>query len=149
MTAVLGPVRATFRAVAATVVSETVALESAGWATLEALVEGALAARSEREQRQFVLFLRLIEYGTLATHRRRFSRLSPPARGAVCHALERSPALLIRRGFWGVRTLVFLGFYAQPTVQASLGYRAHPEGWSARRRSAEHPIAATERAEAT
>jgi hypothetical protein len=138
MTAVLGPVRATFRAVAATVVPETVALDPAGWATLEAAVEGALAARSERERRQLVLFLRLIEFGTLATHRGRFSRLTPALHTVVCRALERSPTLLVRRGFWGLRTLVFLGFYAQPAVQTQLGYRAHRDGWTARRRSGEH-----------
>ncbi len=33
-------------------------------------------------------------------------------------------------------TLVFLGYYTQPGVQAALGYRAHPDGWQARRRSA-------------
>ena len=133
--AVLPPVRATFRAVAATVVPEAVALDSAGWDALEQLVERALSSRSERLRSQFVLFMRLIEYLPVARHLRRFTRLDPLQRTAVLKRLEQSPVLLMRRGFWGLRTLVMMGYYAQADVQARLGYRAHPDGWSARRRS--------------
>ena len=34
------------------------------------------------------------------------------------------PLLLLRRGFWGLRTLVFLGYYARPEAAAEIGYRA-------------------------
>lgn len=137
---VLAPVRATFRAVAATVVPETVALESEGWATLEAAVERSLALRPERLRRQLVLFLRAIELLPLFTERGRFSRLAPDVRFRVLKALERAPWLIVRRGVWGLRTLVMLGYYTQPAVQSAIGYRAHPEGWGARRRSGEHPV---------
>lgn len=132
---VLQPVRATFRAVAATVVPETVALDSAGWDALERMVERALSARPERLRTQFVLFLRVIEYLPVARHLRRFSRLGPAGRLAALKRLEQSPVLLVRRGFWGLRTLVMMGYYTQPDVQVRLGYRADPEGWGARRRS--------------
>ncbi|MGQ0646446.1 MAG: gluconate 2-dehydrogenase subunit 3 family protein [Gemmatimonadaceae bacterium] len=137
---VLEPVRATFRAVAAAVVPETEALQSDEWSTLEQLVEHALAKRPERLRRQFVTLLRVIEYLPALSHRRRFSRLGPGARVAVLKKLERSPILLVRRGFWGLRTLVMMGYYAQPEIQTRLGYCAHPDGWSARRRSGEYPV---------
>jgi hypothetical protein len=133
---VLEPVRATFRAVAATVVPETHALDAQGWATLEGAVEHALAARPERMRSQLVTFLRLIEYVPIARVVGRFSRLDAERRTLVLRRLERSPVLLIRRGFWGLRTLVMLGYYTQPQVQAAIGYRAHPDGWAARRRTA-------------
>lgn len=133
---VLEPVRATFRAVAATVVPETLALDTDGWATLESAVERALAARPERVRAQLVTFLRLIEYLPIARVVGRFSRLDASRRTLVLRRLEKSPILLIRRGFWGLRTLVMLGYYTQPEVQAAIGYRAHPDGWAARRRLA-------------
>lgn len=133
---VLDPVRATFRAVAETVVPEARALDAQGWSRLEGAVEHALAARPERMRSQLVTFLRVIEYLPIARVIGRFSRLDVARREVVLRRLERSPVLLIRRGFWGLRTLVMLGFYTQPAVQAEIGYRAHPDGWAARRRIA-------------
>ncbi len=136
---VLPPIRATFRAVAATVVPETVALDDDGWATLEATVERALAARPEKLRRQLVLFVRVLEFLPIFTERGRFSRLGPEPRHRVLKRLELAPSLLVRRGFWGLRTLVLLGYYTQPAIQVRIGYRAHPDGWSARR-SADDPL---------
>jgi hypothetical protein len=130
---VLTPVRATFRAVAETVVPEVTALDADGWRDLHDVVETALAARPDAVRRQLVAFLRLIEYLPIARHLRRFSRLSPPARTEVLMRLERSRPLTFRRGLWGLRTLVMLGYYTRADVQEALGYRAHREGWSARR----------------
>jgi hypothetical protein len=136
---VLPSIRPTFRAVAATVIPETTALDASGWATLEAAVERALAARPEPMRRQLALFVRVLEYLPLFTEGGRFSRLGPMPRHRVLKSLESSRSLLVRRGVWGLRTLVLLGYYSQPEIQARIGYRAHPDGWSARRQSAEHP----------
>ncbi|MBK8247310.1 MAG: hypothetical protein IPK85_07945 [Gemmatimonadetes bacterium] len=134
---VLPQIRATFRAVAAAVVPETVALDADGWARMEAEVERALAARPERVRRQLVLFARVVEYLPLLTDRARFSRLAPTPRHRLLKALELSRFLLVRRGVWGLRTLVLLGYYSQPEIQERIGYRAHPDGWSARRAASE------------
>ncbi len=139
---VLTPVRATFRAVAETVVPETASLDADGWREMHDLVEGALWSRPESVRRQLVTFLRLVEYLPLARHFHRFSRLAPAARTEVLSRLERSGRLVLRRGMWGVRTLVFLGYYTRPAVQESLGYRAHRDGWSARRAPAGPDIVA-------
>jgi hypothetical protein len=138
---VLPQIRATFRAVAAAVVPETVALDADGWTRLEAEVERALAARPERVRRQLVLFARLLEYLPIFTSRSRFSRLEPAPRHHVLKSLELSRYLLVRRGVWGLRTLILLGYYTQPEIQSGIGYRAHVDGWSARRSSGEHPLA--------
>ncbi|MEP7384452.1 MAG: hypothetical protein ABI910_22455 [Gemmatimonadota bacterium] len=139
---ILTPVRATFRAVAETVVPEAASLDPAGWQELQTVVESALAARPDAVRRQLVTFLRLIEYLPLARHFRRFSRLPLPTRTKVLSGLETSRRLVVRRGFWGLRTLVLLGYYTRADVQDALGYRAHADGWSAHRTMEEMRAAA-------
>jgi len=141
---VLAPVRTTFRAVAETVVRESASLEPEGWRELEVAVEGALATRPEEMQRQLVTFLRVIEYLPLLKRFTRFSRLSIEGRTQILQEFESSGRLLFRRGMWGLRTLVFLGYYTRDDVQGALGYRAHADGWSARRTTAEMRAAAAE-----
>ena len=134
---VLQPVQSTFRAVAETVVVETASLRPQEWHELQDVVEEALAARPERMRRQLVLFLRVVEYLPLVRYLRRFSRLDPARRTAILTSLQNSPRLVVRRGFWGLRTLVFLAYYSRDDVQAALGYRPHANGWSARRSTGE------------
>ena len=130
--ALLGPVRGTFRAIAATVVPETASLDEHGWSRLEAIVEDALAERPARMRRQLVVFIRLIDAAAVARHRRRFASLDSDRRTAALARFQDSPVLLFRRGFWGLRTLVFMGWYAQPETAARIGYQGHIRGWPAR-----------------
>ena len=141
---VLAPVQATFRAVAETVVPEATSLSADRWRELQQVVESALASRPDAMRRQLVTLLRLIEYLPIPRHFRRFSRLAPVARVTVLRTLEWSRYSLLRRGFWGLRTLIFMGYYTRDDVQGALGYRAHVDGWSARRTTAEMRAAASE-----
>lgn len=133
----LAPVQATFRAVAETVVPEAASLGPEEWRDLCSVVERALAARPEATRRQVVAFLRLLEILPLVRLRGRFSRMPAERRREELERLERSGILRLRRGVWGIRTLVFMGYYTRPDVQAALGYRATAGGWSARRALAE------------
>lgn len=130
---VLEPVQDVFRAVATTVVPEAAALGAEEWGALESIVERALAGRPPELQKQLVKFLRVIELWPLARRASRFTRLAPRKRAAVLKGLQDSRFALIRRGFWGLRTLIFMGYYARPEAAAVLGYRASAGGWSARR----------------
>ena len=47
--------------------------------------------------------------------------------------MENAPLLLMRRGFWGIKTLVFMGYYGRDEARAEVGYRATVRGWAARR----------------
>jgi len=134
---ILLPVRATFRAVAVTVVPEASSLGPDAWTEVERVVEQSLASRPVTMQRQLVTFLRVIEYLPLLRYLRRFTRLSPEHRLQVLAGLQNSGQLLFRRGFWGLRTLIYLGYYTRDDVQSALGYRAHRDGWSARRTTGE------------
>jgi hypothetical protein len=126
-------VRDTFRAIAVTVVPEASTLDEAGWSALEALVEKTLEPRPASVKRQLLLFVRVIEHLPRLRFGHGFTALSPDERTRVLSGLESAPLLLLRRGFWGLRTLVFLGYYARPEAAAAIGYRADARGWEARR----------------
>jgi hypothetical protein len=126
---VLAPVRNEFRALAVAIVPASASLADAEWEELEAIVERALAARPAKMRRQLALFVRLLTVAPLLRHRRRFPALDPAAQARFLGAIERSPLLLLRRGFWGLRTLVYMGYYGRPAAAAAIGYRTHVRGW--------------------
>ncbi len=132
-TSALAPVRGTFRAVTETVVPEARALPPDEWQTLETIVDGALAERPARLRRQLRLLVRMIEIVPVLRYGRGFTALDLGRRTAVLRVLQDAPLLLLRRGFWGLRTLVLMGYYARPAAAAEIGYRADARGWEARR----------------
>jgi hypothetical protein len=130
---VLPPVRTVFRALATTFVPETASLDERGWSALEAVVEDALALRPPKIRRQLATLIRLLDMLPLLRHGRRFTALAAGARLAFLAAMQDAPVLLLRRGVWGLRTLVLMGYYAGPEGATAVGYRADPRGWEARR----------------
>jgi len=122
-----------FRAVATCVVPEAGRLDAAQWDEMAAIVARAIAARPRALQRQLALFFTLLEWLPLLRYGRRLSRLDAERRARVLDRLQRAPVLLLRRGFWGVRTLILLGYYGRPAAAAAIGYRADARGWEARR----------------
>ena len=122
-----------FRAVATCVVPEAARLEAAQWDEMEAIVARAIAARSRSVQRQLTVFLILLEWLPLLRYARRLSRLDSARRANFLDRLQRAPLLLLRRGLWGVRTLILMGYYGRPAAAKEIGYRADARGWEARR----------------
>jgi hypothetical protein len=131
--ALLAPVRPVFRAVATTVVPEARRLDSAGWLELEQIVERALAERPARMRRQLRFLIRIIEWLPVARYGRSFPSLDAARQALVLAALQDAPVLLLRRGFWGLRTLVFLGYYGRGAAPREIGYPADRRGGEARR----------------
>jgi hypothetical protein len=126
----------TLRAAAEAIVPESFGLDTQGWRDFDAIVERALADRPPKVQRQFGLLLRIIEMLPLLRHRRRFSSLQPAARTRLLDSLQESRLLLLRRGIWGLRTLVFMGYYGRNDAAREIGYRASAAGWAARQTGA-------------
>jgi len=122
-----------FRAIATCVVPEAARLDAAQWGEMEAIVARAVAARSRAVQRQLALFLAVLEWLPLLRYASRLSRLDPVRRATFLNRLQRAPVLLLRRGFWGLRTLVLMGYYGRSAAAAEIGYRADARGWEARR----------------
>jgi len=127
------PLRSALRALAISFVPETATATDAQWILLESRIEQALAARPAALRRQLALFLRLLDATARLRYRNRLSTLDAVRRTALLEWFAGSPVLRFRRGIWGLRTLILLGWYTQPSVIAALGYRASPAGWEARR----------------
>lgn len=125
-------VRPAFRAIARVVVPEAAGLDDAGWADLERIIEQALALRPPAMRRQLGTLIRLLDWLPLLRHGRRLRALDAVRRARVLGAVQDAPVLLLRRGFWGLRTLILMGYYARPDAAAEIGYRADPRGWDAR-----------------
>jgi len=127
-----GPVRDSFRAVAVTVVPEAVSLQPAEWEEVERIVERGLASRPSSIRRQLRLFVRILEILPLFRFGKTFRRLDPDRRTRFLLAIQDAPLLLLRRGFWGVRTLIYMGYYSRPAARDEIGYRATTAGWEGR-----------------
>lgn len=123
----------TLRALAATFIPETASADPGAWERLAATVSAALAERPAALRRQVAIFVRLLDLVARVRHGRSLAALDPATRAAFLEGFASSPVLLFRRGVWGLRTLVQMGWYTQPEVQRALGYRATAAGWDARR----------------
>lgn len=129
----LSSVRPIFRAVVSTVVPEASQLDEQGWAGLETLVEGTLRDRPPAMLRQLRLFLWAIQWLCVFRYGRDFTSLSADRRTRVLSHLQDHRIERIRCGFWGLRTLAFLGFYGRAEAMQAIGYAADPRGWEVSR----------------
>jgi hypothetical protein len=120
------------RAVVTTVVPDAATLDAAAWTEIDAIISGQLAQRPATLRRQLGALLGLVEWLPVLRYGRRFTTLDAARRARVLATLERAPALLLRRGIWGLRTLALLGYYARAAAAAEIGYRGDARGWGAR-----------------
>jgi hypothetical protein len=77
-----------------------------------------------------ILFLRILDVAAVAGYGKRLRSLEPDQARAFLRTFEKSPILILRRGLWGIRTLAYMGYYAQDSVQDEVGYAASPVGWA-------------------
>ena len=124
---------ATFHAIAEAVVPETAQLSAAEWKAFEALIDTALARRPAAMRRQLGVFIRLLNLLARFRHGHSLEQLPLAQRAQFLTRIQNSRLLLFRRGFWGIRTLVFMGYYARPECAGTVGYAAAPRGWELRR----------------
>ena len=107
-------------------------MDENAWREFHALMDAALGDRPPALQRRLQVFLRAIEWLPVLRFGRRFSSLSPAQRARFLSSLENHAVQMIRSGFWGLRTLVLLGYYGRPDAVAAIGYAADARGWEAR-----------------
>ncbi len=98
-------------------------LDAAGRRRVAAIVERAVAARPPRVRRQLSAFLHLLRWLPAARYGRPFDRLRGAQQDAVLRWFHDSPLAPFRHGFWGVKTLIFMGYYGRPEAAAEIGYR--------------------------
>lgn len=122
-------VRPIFRAVVSAVVPEADQVAEPAWGEIEALVEATLRDRPPAMLRQLELFLHAIQWLCVFRYGRRFTSLSAAERTRYLARLQDHPVELIRCGFWGVRTLAFLGYYGRSEAVRAIGYAPDARGW--------------------
>ena len=128
---VLAPLARQIQPVLATFVPATSSLSVADLAPVLARVDDRLRQEPAALQRQIRMFVRILWWLPLLTHRRTMGGLSAEQRLKLLNWLQDCPVTKLRLGVWGLRTLLFLGWYGDPAVQARLGYRPNVGGWDA------------------
>jgi hypothetical protein len=121
------------RVLAARIVPESSALDAAGWERFLAIVDDALQERKPSVRRQFGVFLGVLRWAPAIRHGGRFDRLRADRQDAVLRWFEDCPVALLRKGFWGLKAMVFMGYYGQPEIHELIGYRARFDGREALR----------------
>lgn len=89
---------------------------------LLAAIDEELRPRPRLQQLEFKLLLLAIRWMTVPFTLRRFERLSAERQDGWLRFLENAPLTLLRAGIWGLKTLVFLGYYTQDGVQRRILY---------------------------
>lgn len=116
------------RVIAARIVPETGALDEAGAARFFAIIDSALMDREPGVRRQLATFLGVLRWAPLLRYGRPLENLPPGRQDAVLRWFEDCPVSLLRKGFWGLKAMVFMGYYGQPETHAGIGYAASFDG---------------------
>ncbi|MDX2185139.1 MAG: hypothetical protein SFW08_14270 [Gemmatimonadaceae bacterium] len=122
----------TFRVAARVMSPDAAPSTEDGWLECELLIARRLADLPANRRRQMLGFVRALPALAAALTGRRFARLSAVQVLALLHRLEASPVAALRRGVWGLRTLVFAGVYGRPETAIATGWRPHDGGWEGR-----------------
>jgi hypothetical protein len=124
--------RRTFRVAAQAMSPEAAPSTEDEWVECEALIAVRLADLPANRRRQMVGFVRALPALAAALTGRTFARLPAAGALALLQRLEASPVAALRRGVWGLRTLVFAGVYGRPATAMATGWRPNDAGWEGR-----------------
>jgi len=116
------------RVLAARIVPETTELDSAGMGRFFGLIDEALLERPAAVRRQFGIYLGLLRWAPLVRFGGPFENLRADRQDAVLRWFESCPVGLLRAGFWGLKVLIFMGYYGQPETNAVVGYAPERDG---------------------
>ena len=110
------------------IVPESASMAGSPRAQMLSLIDEALAARPPAMRRQFGLFLIVLRWAPLLRYLRPLDRLDPRRQDAALRWFQDCPIQAVRSGFWGVRTLIFIGYYGRPDVGRDLAYVPAADG---------------------
>ena len=126
---ILMPLQVRLRPIAETMAPPIAQLGDAAWIDVVGRIDARLRAEPAALQRQIRLFVRILHILPIFFALTTFGGLGAERRLRFLQALQDCPIQKLRVGVWGLRTLVFLGYYTDPAVQAGLGYRPRLDGW--------------------
>ena len=117
-----------FWVLAKRIVPETVELDEDGRRRFFDIIDGALLDRPDNVRRQFSTFLSVIKKAPLIRYGKSFEKLTGDCQDAVLCWFEDCPVGLLRKGFWGLKAMVFMGYYGQPETNPVVGYAPEFDG---------------------
>ena len=91
-----------------------------------ALVNSLMAQQPSDAKRKLKVFLLIIDAYSLLRFGRSFRQLTGDSQQKVLRSFFDSPISLIRKGFWGLNTIVRLSVYGQESLHKDLGYTLKP-----------------------
>jgi hypothetical protein len=103
-------------------------LDAAGREQVAAIIGRAIASRPPALRRQLAAFLGILRWAPVVRYGRRFDHLAAEQQDAVLRWLQDAPSAKLRHGFWGVKTLVYMGYFGRPEVGYAIGYRPSRSG---------------------
>ena len=110
------------------IVPEADGLDAAGRATMRAIIEQALSSRPPAARRQFGLVLRIRRWAPALRYAAPLDKLSPERQDAALGWFQDAPLALLRKGFWALKTMVFMGYYGRPEAAQAIGYTPSKNG---------------------
>ena len=110
------------------IVPEIKELDGAGQARFFGIIDGALQDRDPSVRRQFGTFLGVLRWASLFRYGGPLEKLNTERQDAVLRWFEDCPVALLRKGFWGLKAMVFMGYYGQPETNDLVGYAPESDG---------------------
>ena len=113
---------------AARIVPETTELDAAGLSRFFGIIDEALQDRPASVRRQFATFLGVLRWAPLARYGSPLEKVRAERQDAVLRWFEDCPVSLLRKGFWGLKAMIFMGYYGQPETNELVGYAPEFDG---------------------
>lgn len=110
------------------IVPETTELDAAGLSRFFGIIDEALQDRPASVRRQFAIFLGVLRWAPLARYGSPLDKLRAERQDVVLRWFEDCPVSLLRKGFWGLKAMVFMGYYGQPETNELVGYAPEFDG---------------------
>ena len=121
--------KAVFLKVLATrIVPETDELDVAGWSRFFVIIDEALQTRPASVRRQFATFLGVLRWAPIARYGSPLEKLQIERQDSVLRWFEDCPVNLLAKGFWGLKAMVFMGYFGQPETNELVGYAPKLDG---------------------
>ena len=92
------------------------------------IIDDVLEDRPEGIRQQLALFLRILNGAPFLRWGRPLGRLDPHRAYRVLLWFQEAPVGKIRQGFWGLKTLVYMGYYGQSAAWSEVGYAPDFDG---------------------
>jgi hypothetical protein len=116
------------RVLASRIVPETTELDGAGLGRFFGIIDTALLDRPPEVRQQFKTFLGLLRWAPVFRYGSPLEKLRSEKQDAVLRWFEDCPVGLLRKGFWGLKAMVFMGYYGQPETNELVGYAPDFDG---------------------